>query len=659
MKAYRAHFFSFVSSLLLFSCGGGGDSSNPSQPPPVQPPPVIENPITVDNAADIAGYGIAVIESVYQVAQLISPALAPELVSISDSISNNCVRQGEYITEHTDADNNGQISVGDTLNIEFINCVPDFTEQAIDGNAVIEILASDSLTLGYQIDLDLIASDSDGAVQFASTGMEVKQVVVDKLVEVSLRTVSAPFRVSLNNISDTISNLSINYIYDQDNLTYSIDHTFRVNSDIFGFDFSCESNSAMRGLVYRLPTEYVYRCGSIVSAGNYITLIKSADDADTVYQLRVNNSLRETVSYNDSEFYEGSIGFAIGAATESSFANSVESLSLRSSDPNNDTAQPVRIQNILYDEQKQLAYATSIDFSGTGSTSRLQKIDVEEMRVLDSLQISADDWATRFALSENGEYLYLLIAQNSVNNVHIISTNTMEIIGTVNLNEFADGNSLSTGSVSIETVAGDETSWIVSFNESIFDDTQFLVFDGVQLTSSGRISIGYSGNVVMSESPGSFVIFNINGFNAEELSLRRFTLNNENVWEQTNAVLLENAEIGNNGPMGQFSVPLIDANDSLIFTEYGYVFSKDTLQLVTKLSLNRPMLSVSSGLVFDGVEGSRENMYDLATLNQQASGFYYEVPFSQQPWNLYKGSDVVFFFGSGGQFLRVGIYLFD
>lgn len=648
-----------LACLFLVSCGGGGGSSSAPQipsTPPVMPVGLISN----EQSEVLIGYPVSVVESIYQVAQLINPRIKSNLVNVSGSATNNCEQSGEYTISHGDTDSSNNLTVGDTLLLSFAECVPEFTSQVLNGTANINVLNADLEVSGYALNLTLSATDADGVIQLSTEGINIETIEDTSFTQTSFRTVQNPFMVSIEGFVDTFSSLDIVYSYSQDTLRYTVDFDFSVNSQIIDLDFRCESNLALGGLVFQLPSDYDFRC--VASANDVINVVKNRGENDSRYQFTSAGASSDIIGFNDTDFYEGSIAFPLGVRPETEFATTALAITLNASNVSNqDAPRPEGISNVLYDNKTQTAFVLSHVFNSSpdGVGSVIQKINVAEMTLIGSKRIIDDDWLTRSRLSQNGEFLYTFAATQGQNLIYIISTTDLTIVDIIDLDLYSTVSSIEADSVFIESFEGTENEWIVSYSTFGSDENEFLVFDGSLLTSRGSIAGQYNANVLHSQIDGTFVVLSINGNNTRNLSVSRYFLDTDNTWSQVSFGEVTSAELGSNAPNGQFSMPALELSNDYIITEYGYVFSLTTFELITKLSLDRPSVSNTSGIIFEQLDNGVNNFYDLSTLELQRRDFIYDTPFSSFPWNLYKGTEELFFYGSVDQVIRVGVLLID
>jgi hypothetical protein len=658
VKSIVYYSFLSLSLLILSACGGGSKDEPQADRPDIRPEPV--GLISSAQADVLIAYPISVIESMYQVSQLITPRISSDIVIVNGTVTNLCEQSGEYTVTHRDNDSSGNLTPDDNLELTFTDCVPKFTSQALTGAASINVLNASIDITGYQVNLDLRASDEDGNVQIRTQSINIESSVSDSSTQTTIRTVQNPFTISIDGLEDTFSSFDLTYFYDLTNLRYLIDFDFDVNSQLVDLDFTCESTQSFRGLVFQTPNEYGFFCNA--SANDSISVTKNVGQSDTLYQYTSAGDVSDVISFDDQDFYEGSLGFPLGVAPETEFASTALSVQLNASNwSQQEAAKPENVTHVLYDKTEQHVIVVSSVFSDAedGLGSVVQVIDAASMELIISKRISSGDWISRAELSQSGQFLYAFLKTQEQNLVYVISTADLNIVDTIDLSLFSTITSIAEESVYIESMQGEDNSWIISYSRFASNESEFLVFDGNTLKSRGSITGRYSANAIFSENVGTFIVLGINDDNNRNLSASRYFLNGENNWEQLDYGNVPNAEIGNIAPNSQFSSPVIEVHDNYVITEHGYVFSRGTFELQAKLELDKPAVTASYGLIFEASDNGVNSLYELSTLELQRRNFAYETPFSARPWVLYKGTEELFFYASGDQLIRVGVSLFD
>jgi len=209
-----------ILALLMTLAGCGGSSGGGAAPPP--PPPPVNTatlPITADNAQDITAY---VLEAVTASADLIDIADVvglPIVGSANQDFAKLALRDlisqvtqcdtGDVTTTWNDADNDLQLSTGDSFDTQFAMCFFQDSGVTIDGTSTvqnvvvmgdpanqvvpwslvatfgfIELTATDAIdTVTINGDLDLEISSDDNVVIDASLATALLEVDVDGVSE--------------------------------------------------------------------------------------------------------------------------------------------------------------------------------------------------------------------------------------------------------------------------------------------------------------------------------------------------------------------------------------------------------------------------------------------------------------------------------------------
>jgi hypothetical protein len=234
-----------VLSITLAACGGSGGGSS-------TPPPTVNTaalPITGANAQDVTESVLEAVTSSMDLIDFTDVVGMPVIGSMGQGNSKpafgDVVTQvtscdtGEMTTTWNDADNNLQVSTGDTFDTQFAMCFLQEPGITLDGVATIDNLVvtgdpanqivpwSLAATFGYidlsvtdavdaviiNGDLDLAISSDDGIVINGSMG-------------------SALLTVELNGISESLSDFLMVQLIDQNALTQAISADGIYTSDI-------------------------------------------------------------------------------------------------------------------------------------------------------------------------------------------------------------------------------------------------------------------------------------------------------------------------------------------------------------------------------------------------------------------------------------------
>ena len=148
-KIMFAHKFSMlivsVVLLLLTSCGGsGGGGSTVAPPPPLPPPPsAAALPITAANAQDITVTVLEAITSTVEIINIVDVIGLPPIAASGPGFAKTAVSDiftelvacdtGDATATWNDADNNLEISTGDTFDVVFAMCFFADTDTTLDG----------------------------------------------------------------------------------------------------------------------------------------------------------------------------------------------------------------------------------------------------------------------------------------------------------------------------------------------------------------------------------------------------------------------------------------------------------------------------------------------------------------------------------------------
>jgi hypothetical protein len=242
-SVYRAAFYALI--VTLASCGGS--SGGGTVPPP--PPDPATLPITAANAQDITE---AVLEAVTSTTDLVDITDVIGLpVTGSTSSGNAKPALGDIITQTTacdtgtmtmtwdDADDNLEVSTGDSFATEFVMCFLQDPGVTLDGSSTIDnlVVTGDpanqvvpwrlAATFGF---VDLTATDAvdtvtiDGDLEFDMGSDD--NIIIDASVGSALLTVVA------NSSSESLSDYLLTQVIDVNALTQTINAGGTFSSDI-------------------------------------------------------------------------------------------------------------------------------------------------------------------------------------------------------------------------------------------------------------------------------------------------------------------------------------------------------------------------------------------------------------------------------------------
>ena len=228
-----------ASLLPVLSCGGSSSGSSTPIEPPVS---VAALPITADNAQDIVEAVLNGVTSTFELIDLIDligipvaadpgamAKLAYNVVSMTITEETVTCDTGDIVVTWNDADDDMELSTGDTLDIDFNMCFDAFTGTTIDGLATITnvVVIGDpfnqiapwglSFTFSF---VDLSGTDDDGEVVI-NGGFNIDTGSDDNVV-VDLAITADSLGVQLGNITETISDFVALQSLDIATMTQSI-----------------------------------------------------------------------------------------------------------------------------------------------------------------------------------------------------------------------------------------------------------------------------------------------------------------------------------------------------------------------------------------------------------------------------------------------------
>lgn len=246
--------------ITLASCGGssGGGAAPPPPPPPVNTATL---PITADNAQDITEAVFGAVTSSADLIDIADVIGLPIVGSANQEFAKPALRDvitqvtacdtGDMTTTWNDADNNLQVSTGDTFDTQFAMCFFQDPGVTLDGTSTVESLAvtgdpanqvvpwslvatfgfidltvTDAIdTVTINGDLDLEISSDDNVVIDASVASALLEVDVDGVAE----SLSDYLMTQVINQNLQVQLISVDGVYTSDILQGSV--TFETLED--------------------------------------------------------------------------------------------------------------------------------------------------------------------------------------------------------------------------------------------------------------------------------------------------------------------------------------------------------------------------------------------------------------------------------------------
>jgi hypothetical protein len=235
--------------VLLASCGGGGGGGIAAPPPAAPPPNTAALPITADNAQDITVSVLQAVTSTVEIVDIVDVVGIPVFSSSNPGMAKLPVREifvqvllcdtGEVTVTWNDADDNLEISTGDTFDIVFDMCFFADTGTTLDGatsltNIVVSgdpvnQIAPWSLAITFGFD-NLTGTDNTGT-SIIDGGLDIDLSSDDNVV-VNLAVATTSLTAQQSNISETLSNYVLTETFDLNALTQVISASGTLTSTL-------------------------------------------------------------------------------------------------------------------------------------------------------------------------------------------------------------------------------------------------------------------------------------------------------------------------------------------------------------------------------------------------------------------------------------------
>lgn len=302
--------------VLLASCGGSGGGGVAPPPPPPPPPNTALLPITADNAQDITA---SVLEAITSSADLLDivdviglPVIASRNPGTTKPLFSDIITQitpcdiGEITTVWDDADNNLQVSTGDTFDSEFNMCFFQDLGVTIDGNSTVDNLVvtgdpanqvvpwSFMATFGF---VNLIATDANETVTI--NGELNLDISSNDNIVVNASVGSTSLTANVDGDSETLSDYLMTQVIDLNSLTTIISASGIFTSDILEGSITFETLEDFVDMVDDNPSSGQM----LISDGSSSVLITVLDNMNVRLEidLDLDGTIDETIDVTWAE----------------------------------------------------------------------------------------------------------------------------------------------------------------------------------------------------------------------------------------------------------------------------------------------------------------------------------------------------------------------
>jgi hypothetical protein len=235
-----------VLPITMAACGGGGGGSVATPPPPVNTAAL---PITGNNAQDVTE---SVLDAVSSSTNLIditdvvglpvigSPGQGTTKPAFGDVLTQvTACDTGEMTTTWNDADNNLQVSTGDTFDAQFTMCFLQDPGVTLDGASIIDnlVVTGDpanqvvpwglAATFGY---VELTATDAENTV-IINGDLDLDMSSDDNVI-INASAGSALLSAEVNGVNESLSEYLVAHVIDQNTLMSTISADGIYASDV-------------------------------------------------------------------------------------------------------------------------------------------------------------------------------------------------------------------------------------------------------------------------------------------------------------------------------------------------------------------------------------------------------------------------------------------
>ncbi|MDX1498956.1 MAG: hypothetical protein R3176_03610 [Woeseiaceae bacterium] len=280
-----------IAGLAVGACGGGGGSGGGGSPGPGPgPQPTGEVAIDQDNAALVAGSGVALAEAYLQ----LSLSAFDAIVDLSDSMVESIVIDcgfGSITATLTDADGSASISAGDTIALDYAACVQNALGDPVSGRIDVSIgflVINPDLSISASVSVEFadLQFEASGTATVFATGAFTAFLLASDLLETLMIEAAAPQQLSVRivdagaDVTEVASEVTVERVLTPGG-TYAIEAALAVESQINGGSFSCSTPEPLAGSMPFFPDSGHFEC--VGAAGSKVRLVPTgADGVDTL-----------------------------------------------------------------------------------------------------------------------------------------------------------------------------------------------------------------------------------------------------------------------------------------------------------------------------------------------------------------------------------------
>ena len=297
-----------MSLVLLASCGSGGGGG--SNQPPTPPPNPAALPITATNAQDITKSVLEAVTSSIEIVDIVGvvdvvdipivgsveKSLATPIYADITEVTTPC-DTGQVTATLDDVDNNGDISTGDTIDVEFEMCFFADTGTTLDGATSFTNLLltggyndqippwSMALTFGF---VDLSGADSMGTSIIDGT-LDL-DISADDDVTIDLSVGTASLTVQDSGESETLSDYLLTQAFDLITFMQVINASGVYTSTVLGGSVTFETVADFMILTDGTPYEGNPSSGQMLISDSTSSVLVTVIDNISV-QLEIDSNL--------------------------------------------------------------------------------------------------------------------------------------------------------------------------------------------------------------------------------------------------------------------------------------------------------------------------------------------------------------------------------
>ena len=249
--------------------GGGGGGGGSTPPPPSGGGGSTPAAITTGNATTVAAVGNGFLEAYTQLTISSLDNVFDLIESGGSSAAMTCSGGSGTITL-TDNDGIGDVSAGDSVALNYMNCFQESLGDVVNGRIIVDIVnlsVADDLSVAGDVDIQIPANltfnSVDGTFVDVVADYRVSFFATSTLENLTISTSGSQqmrivIRDATTSLTETAQQVAVSRRFEND--TYLITGSFDVDSETVGGEFDCDTTTDVTGDERNFPSTGTLAC---------------------------------------------------------------------------------------------------------------------------------------------------------------------------------------------------------------------------------------------------------------------------------------------------------------------------------------------------------------------------------------------------------------